>query len=332
MNIAVVEGYGVKIGFSRGTIVVRSREGRKILPVAELDRIVVTSSGVSITSRAVRALANYGVDLVFLDARGAPVTSLTPIWITATVETRRAQYKAFTDPYRAASIARSFAEAKIVNQGLYIKYLSKSLGAAELGEDAERILSHVDKLTLDFTDFEKAQSHIISVEASAARLYWSAIASLLPRDLKFPGRDHDGADQVNRALNYLYGILYTECFKALTRFGFDPYAGFLHSDRSGNPSLVFDFAEMFRVSAVDSMLIRLVREGLRVGVDERGFIDGRARARLVREFYKWIERRVRSVDGEVKSVRGHINSYSLKLSRALRSGALYRGFVERWWG
>ena len=53
------------------------------------------------------------------------------------------------------------------------------------------------------------------------------------------GRETRGAlDRFNSALNYGYGILYSQVEKAVTLAGLDAYGGFLHADRPGKPSLV----------------------------------------------------------------------------------------------
>jgi len=56
---------------------------------------------------------------------------------------------------------------------------------------------------------------------------------------------------VNSALNYGYGILYGQVWGAVMNAGFEPFAGFLHLDRPGKPSLVLDLIEEFRQPIVD---------------------------------------------------------------------------------
>ncbi|MGI6604033.1 MAG: CRISPR-associated endonuclease Cas1 [bacterium] len=55
----------------------------------------------------------------------------------------------------------------------------------------------------------------------------------------------------NACLNYGYGILYQQCETALILAGLDIFAGFLHVDRPGKTSLVYDFMEEFRQPVVD---------------------------------------------------------------------------------
>src|SRR5881409_3033564 len=82
------------------------------------------------------------------------------------------------------------------------------------------------------------------LEGRAAQGYWSQIASIIPAELAWPGRETRGAtDPFNAALNYGYGILYGQVEQALTLAGLDPYGGFLHADRPGKRSLVLDLIE-----------------------------------------------------------------------------------------
>ena len=52
--------------------------------------------------------------------------------------------------------------------------------------------------------------------------------------------------------------------------GLDPYAGFLHVDRPGKPSLVLDLIEEFRQPIVDKTVIGMVNKGMPVTLDEQG--------------------------------------------------------------
>ncbi len=329
-RLLVVEGYGVRIGVRRGCVVVKSGSGAKVVPVSEVDRVIIVSGGVSITSAALRALARSGIDLLVLDPRGVPMVSLCPPWITRTVDTRRAQYLAYASSELALSYAKSFAKAKILNQGGFLKYLSKTLGEKWLEEEGLRVEEKALDVERVSGSIEEARKSIMGIEGVAARIYWGAIACLIPSELGFGGRDQDGCDPVNASLNYLYGVLYGECFKRLAMAGLDPFAGFLHVDRSGKPVLTFDFIEMFRVSAVDSLLLNMVRKGFRPEL-ENGLLTRSTRAKLVEELFKWLERRCRERGGEAKKLADHIKSHALKLARALRSFSHYNGFVEEWW-
>jgi CRISPR-associated protein Cas1 len=55
-------------------------------------------------------------------------------------------------------------------------------------------------------------------------------------------------------LNYAYAMLEGQCRQALTRLGFDVACGFLHLDKPGRDSLVYDLMECERGS-VDGLVL-----------------------------------------------------------------------------
>jgi CRISP-associated protein Cas1 len=61
-------------------------------------------------------------------------------------------------------------------------------------------------------------------------------------------------DLVSAKLNYAYALLEGQCRQALTRLGFDVARGFLHVDKPGRDSLVYDLMECER-GAVDGLVL-----------------------------------------------------------------------------
>jgi hypothetical protein len=55
-------------------------------------------------------------------------------------------------------------------------------------------------------------------------------------------------------LNYAYAVLESQCRQALASRGFDLACGFLHSDKAGRDSLVYDLMECER-GTVDGMVL-----------------------------------------------------------------------------
>jgi CRISPR-associated protein Cas1 len=121
----------------------------------------------------------------------------------------------------------------------------------------------------------------MGIEGDAAARYWEAIGRVIPAALGWPGRETRGAgDPLNSALNYGYGVLYAQVEQALILAGLDPYAGFLHADRPGKPSLVLDLIEEVRQTVVDRTVIGLVNRGMAVEQDAEGRLTEAIRRRL----------------------------------------------------
>ncbi len=93
----------------------------------------------------------------------------------------------------------------------------------------------------------------------------------------------------NSALNYGYGVLYSQVERALVLAGLDPYAGFIHTDRPGKPSLVYDLIEEFRAPVVDRTILGLVNKGVALKQDERGYLDEATRRLLAERVLERLE-------------------------------------------
>jgi len=65
------------------------------------------------------------------------------------------------------------------------------------------------------------------------------------------------SDPVNAILNYAYGMLEGQCKQALAGAGFDLACGFLHGDKDGRGSLIYDLMEPFRPH-VDSLVLSFI--------------------------------------------------------------------------
>ncbi len=330
MKTLIVAGYGIRIGVEKGLLVIRGRDGVQKISLGDLDQVVIATGGVSISSRAIRAMLRSGVDIVFLDSRGMPAARLWLPYLTKTTLTRRAQYEAYLDG-RGLRIAKSIVWCKLLNQSGFLKRMARTTGLSELRDYAYNIEALTARINSIEGVLEEAREALRSIEAQAARIYWSSIALVLPEDIGFNGRDYDAGDVFNVSLNYLYAVAYTEAWRELVLAGLDPFAGYIHSDRSGKLSLVYDYIEMFRVSLVDHLLVKLYRSTQWRPRIEEGLMDAESRGRLIKEFYNNMERRVKPRElSRSMTLRQALRHYAYQLAQALRENTEYKGFIEKW--
>ncbi|MCS7109124.1 MAG: CRISPR-associated endonuclease Cas1 [Sulfolobales archaeon] len=329
MKTLIISGYGVRVGTKHNYIVIKNKEGTKNVAPAEIERIVITTSGVTITSKFLRLATNYGIDVVVLDSRGFPVSRFYHPYITKTVDSRLAQYASYTNGL-AKEVAKAIAYCKLMNQAGYVARLGKSLNMDELRSASRAIESLANEVLQIDDELHELRRKAMELEAHGARMYWSSIASTLPSDLRFEGRDQNGNDQVNMALNYGYSILYSECWKAIALSGLDPYCGFLHTERSGKPVLTFDLIEMFRVAAVDSTLIPKFRSGWRVEV-LNDLISHNSRTEIIKTINEGLNKRFRSrQSSSYMTLTQWIRHVAQELANALREGRKPKGFIAKW--
>ncbi|RLE67463.1 MAG: CRISPR-associated endonuclease Cas1 [Thermoprotei archaeon] len=323
MRYIVISGYGKKIRTRKNMLNIVNMDGEKInIAFGDIDSLIIASNGISITSNVIRKLIRHGVDIVFLDGSGRPIGRIYPPFINRTVATRRCQYQAYFDERRWI-IIETFIESKFRNQANLLKYYSKSRDMDDLREIGEKILEYISRIR-----GVKDRDKIIRIEAEAARIYWSGVSMLLPEDIEFNGRSPESFDLMNICINYCNSLVYSECWKALVLAGLDPYAGYLHSDRSGKESLIYDFSEMFKTVSVDRLLIKIFSSGERFDV-EMGLLTNNSRKKLIKYFYEWMERRVRPTSGTPCTLRQCFRRWALKLASYLRNDLkTFRGFIE----
>ena len=281
MEQLIISDYGTYLGKRSERVSVRYRDkdrAKEEHALMDLDQIVITSRGVSMSSDLIEACTERGIEIAFLNFSGKPYAKLNSPSLTATVISRREQLAAYYDE-RGLEIAKQFATGKLKNQINLVRYFGKYRKKqaprkyAELMERVTKIEGLIDEIQgvqpLTVTaagepPIDRARGTLLNLEGRAGALYWECVQRLLPAG-RFTTRNHQGAvDDVNALLNYGYGILYSQVWSALTLAGLEPFAGFLHVDRPGKPSLVLDFIEEFRQPIVDRVVFAMINKRFKV--------------------------------------------------------------------
>jgi CRISP-associated protein Cas1 len=296
----IADQFGSHIGkYSERLKITRKGETLAQAPLLHLEAVSVLSMGVSISADALAACTGRGIPVYFLDRQGTPFASIYAAGLTGTVITRREQLRAYDDE-RGAQLGLAFARGKIENQAITLKYLAKTRKESEAGQAlqlaATEVLDHLawlDRLGAPAT-IDAAREGILAAEGNAARHYWGAVRAILPATYQWTARAGRGAtDPINSLLNYGYGILYGQIERALILAGLDPYAGFVHVDRPGKPSLILDLIEEFRPVAVDRVVFGLANRHFTVEQDERGRLSDATRKSFAQHVIDHLESEVR---------------------------------------
>ncbi len=335
----IVDQFGAMVGLhSERLQVTLKKEVIAEAPLIGLEQVVISGRGISLSANAIAACCEQGIPIHFLSSRGQPYAALYSAGLTGTVQTRRAQLLAYGDG-RGLALARAFAEGKIRNQSNLLKYMAKyrkETDAAlyrELRLVAGEVLSHVIDLDrLKGGCIDEVREQVLSVEGRAAQKYWAAVKRVVPAELGWPGREGRGArDALNSALNYGYGILYGQVERALVLAGLDPYAGFIHADRPGKPSLVLDVIEEFRQPVVDRTVLGLVNKGVALEQDEEGRLTEGTRRMLAERVLGRLEESTERYEGKRHTLRVILQMQARHLATYVRGDReRYEPFVAGW--
>ena len=127
MQSLIVDDFGTYLGKRSERVSVRYRDKdreKEEHALMDLDQIVITSRGVSMSSDLIEACTERGIEISFLSFNGKPYAKLNSPSLTATVISRREQLAAYHDE-RGLEIAKQFATGKLRNQINLVRYFGK---------------------------------------------------------------------------------------------------------------------------------------------------------------------------------------------------------------
>jgi CRISPR/Cas system-associated endonuclease Cas1 len=186
---------------------------------------------------------------------------------------------------------------------------------------------------------QQFRQRLMGMEGGAANIYFQGLAKILPSDVKFDGRNrHPPKDPVNAALSFGYYLLEKEVMVALSGAGLEPYAGFLHADRSGRASLVYDLIEEFRQPVVDRLVVRIFQQKVLKPEDfeshgsEAGTrFSADALTRYLAAFYALIRKDGQKIGNSIITYQQLIIKQARKVVRVLLGkDPVYEGFLMPW--
>jgi CRISPR-associated protein Cas1 len=342
----VIDQYGAHLGkYSERLKVTKKGETLAQAPLIHLESVVIANQGVSLSAEAVRECTERGIPIFFISGTGTAYASLYSAGLTGTVATRRAQLEAFSNQ-RGLRLVMAFGMGKLQNQSNLLKYMGKYRKETdpplyeELRRCAAEVLDHLIEMER-FRDYPEYQNgsvkvndlrmELMGLEGRAAQRYWSAIKLTLPEKYGFTSRTGRGAtDPVNAALNYAYGILYGQIERCLVLAGLDPFAGFLHVDRPGKPSMTLDFIEEFRPVVVDRTIFGLANKNVHFEQDENKMLTKETRRMLADKINERLDSEA-LYEGKRHPIRAIIQLQARHLATFLRSERPnYEPFMMTW--
>jgi len=294
------------------------------LPLNAIDSIAVLS-GIDISTPLLARCADDGRTVAILSRYGKP-RAIVEGPMSGRGQLRRLQYESHFETGRRDEMARSIVSGKIAQMSWAVKQWARDAeatkvphlhqAAAELQHDQESLAG-------------AGRLQALGVEGAASRRYFDCFSIVL-KSSHFPGRQRrPPLDPVNAVLSFLYSMTRLAVHGATHAAGLDPYCGFLHGDRDGQPSLVLDLMEEFRPEA-DRVAVSLFnRRQLREEHFDSSLTGAIALSDSGREVvleawhrHRKQEARLRSAQTPVPNAAVPIVQANL-LANALRSGGTY---------
>ncbi|HEY9471248.1 MAG TPA: type I-C CRISPR-associated endonuclease Cas1c [Propionibacteriaceae bacterium] len=257
LNTLYVQTPGTSLHLEADTvrIVHPDTPGRKILPLARIDHVVLFG-GVTITDHLLLRCADDRRSVSWLTSNGrfrarlGGPTAGNPLL-------RRSQHRVHEDPARRLHVAQRMVAGKIHNSRQVLLRAARDATPARQTRLRRAAELHADfiKQTGRTADIES----LMGIEGIAAREYFAVVPQIcIDAAEPFERIRRPPGDPLNCLLSFLYGMLRVAVHGALEQAGLDPYIGYLHGVRPGKPALALDLMEEFRPLLADRLAFTLL--------------------------------------------------------------------------
>jgi CRISPR-associated protein Cas1 len=243
-----------------------------------------------------------------------------------------AQAAMVLDPARRLAQARLIVGARIRNQRVQLKRMSRTRPEAELAVVTNRL-----KRLLRAAELKPGLdiAALMGFEGEAAALYWPAAASLVGAPALFSGRreSQTRSDPMNAALDLLSGLLARDINVSVDRAGLHPGFGILHATQDLGDALVYDLMEAFRAPIVEACLFAAIGRGAFTAEHATRFGDGWRLSRegmrvLIRQYEAWVQRPILSPhSGEKGLWRALFEDEAMALARAVETSSTFQPYL-----
>ena len=219
------------------------------VPMIKVDGVVVLGRA-TVSPAAMIELLERKIPLSFMTGTGRFLGRLEPE-LNKNIFVRAAQWQAAGESVRAVHVVQGFVRGKLKSyRNLLLR--AQREGNADLSAGImrlEQVIAPIEKTTVI--------DSLRGLEGAGSAAYFTHFNRLIRNDsFSFTTRRRrPPTDPVNALLSFGYSLLTHDVQGAINIVGFDPYLGYLHTQRYGRPSLALDLMEEFRPLVVDAMVL-----------------------------------------------------------------------------
>lgn len=220
------------------------------VPLIKVEGVVILGRA-TVSPAVVMELLERRIALSFLTATGRYLGRLEPE-LTKNILVRAAQWQTTNHSEPALQIVRGFIRGKLKNyRNTFLR------GQREFPElPLQKAIAQLEQAIAPLDTTQTIDS-LRGLEGSGSAAYFGSFNQLIRVEgFQFTHRNRrPPTDPVNALLSLGYALLRHDVQSAVNLVGFDPYRGYLHTERYGRPSLALDLMEEFRPLVVDAVVL-----------------------------------------------------------------------------
>ena len=232
------------------------------IPVREISKILLYGN-IHLTTPVIATCLQQQIPVVFLSQSGQYKGHL---WSAdgGEITSEFAQFERRQDEAFSRETARSIVRGKLQNSKRLLLRLNRK-------RRIDQVAEAIGGINADLRALERVHTveQLRGYEGSSAARYFPALGRLiqvegfeLVRRTRRPP-----TDPINALLSFGYTLLYNNVLSFILVEGLNPYLGNLHRSDRKETHLAFDLMEAFRSPIVDSLVLRLVNQGI-IGPDD----------------------------------------------------------------
>ncbi len=253
MGTVYISTDGAFIGKTDERLRVRAHKETLLdVPLIKVDGVVALGRA-TVSPDALKELLERHIPLSFMTRTGRFLGRLEPE-LNKNIFVRAAQWKAAGETPRSIHIVRSFIRGKLKN------YRTALMRARR--EGIAPIEPGITRLEQAIAPINRTQTidSLRGLEGAGSAAYFTHFTHLIRnKNFTFTTRNRrPPTAPINALLSFGYALLLHDIQGAINIVGFDPYLGYLHTQRYGRPSLALDLMEEFRPLVVDAMVLAAI--------------------------------------------------------------------------
>jgi CRISP-associated protein Cas1 len=233
------------------------------VPLIKIEGLVIMGRA-TVSPALLIELLERKIPLTFLTGTGKYLGSLEPP-LTKNIFIRSAQWAAARDGgEKAIHLVRGFVRGKLKNYRIALLRAQREHPDTQLESAIARLDSAIEPI-----DRTERIDSLRGLEGAGSAAYFGSFDRLIRAEgFSFEARcRRPPTDPVNALLSFGYSLLSHDIQSAVNIVGFDPYLGYLHTERYGRPSLALDVMEEFRPLVVDAMVLSAINRRALVVAD-----------------------------------------------------------------
>ncbi len=250
------------VHYKNGNIVIeiKDSENKQYIPIHNIESIVFFAQNNTITSHFLKESLYNNISIYYVDSYNNFIGKFQGP-VNGNVLLRTKQYK-MSETEEGINIARNIIYGKILNSKLFLQRAGREREEKKAQKLTEAV-KIISEYTSNLKDAENVSS-IIGIEGCIASVYFSVfeqMQTVKEDSMLFEKRTkHPPRNRMNSLLSFIYTLCKIDCETAIECVGLDPQVGFLHSLRSGRPSLALDLMEELRAPLCDRFAISLTNK------------------------------------------------------------------------